>query len=83
MGFLRLGFCDFNVIKVLSSLLPSLRYPLFAFLSQLSLILFSLLSFSGERNGGLVWAQSCSQNRPQTPAHKALCGLAVGNDADE
>ncbi|WP_218574408.1 hypothetical protein, partial [Plesiomonas shigelloides] len=50
------GFFDFNVIAVLSSLFPSQRYPLFAFLSQLSFILFSLLSFSGELNSGLVWA---------------------------
>ncbi|MFL1806053.1 hypothetical protein, partial [Plesiomonas shigelloides] len=45
-------FFDFNVIAVLSSLLPSL----FAILSQLSLILFSVLSFSIGLNGGLVWA---------------------------
>ncbi|WP_230401169.1 hypothetical protein, partial [Plesiomonas shigelloides] len=38
-----LGFCDFNVIAVLSSLFPSQRYPLFAFLSQHFLILFSSL----------------------------------------
>lgn len=63
MGFLRLGIFDFNVIAVLSSLFPSQRFPLFAFLSQLSLILFSVLSFSGELNGGLVWAQSYGQNR--------------------
>ncbi|MEJ8679200.1 hypothetical protein P0C22_11640, partial [Plesiomonas shigelloides] len=70
-------------VAVLSSLLPSLRYPLFAFLSQLSLILFSLLSFSGERNGGLVWAQSCGQNRNHQSIRRYVCGLAVGNDADE
>ncbi|SPZ45487.1 Uncharacterised protein [Plesiomonas shigelloides] len=56
MGFLRLGFFDFNVIAVLSSILPSQRYSPFAFLSQLSLILFSLLLFLSELNGGLVWA---------------------------
>ncbi|MCX2498073.1 hypothetical protein, partial [Plesiomonas shigelloides] len=40
------GFCDFNVIAVLSSLFPTQRYPLFAFLSQRLLTLFSVLSFS-------------------------------------
>ncbi|MEO3988166.1 hypothetical protein, partial [Plesiomonas shigelloides] len=49
------AFRDFNVIEVLSSLLPFQRYSLFAFLSQLSLIIFSLLLFSIELNGGLVW----------------------------
>ncbi|MFL1804973.1 hypothetical protein, partial [Plesiomonas shigelloides] len=82
-AFFVFGFCDFNVIAVLSSLFPSLRYPLFVFSSQLLLILFSVLLFSGELNSGLVWAQSCSQNRPQTPEHKTQCCLTVGYDADE
>ncbi|MFL1915510.1 hypothetical protein ACJW8B_08910 [Plesiomonas shigelloides] len=53
---MRLGIFDFNVIAVLSSLFPSQRDSLFAFLSQLSLILFSVLSFSGELNSELAWA---------------------------
>ncbi|MFL1916936.1 hypothetical protein ACJW8B_16295, partial [Plesiomonas shigelloides] len=57
------GIFDFNVIAVLSSLLPFWCFPLFAFLSQLSLILFSVFLFSGEINGGLAWAQSYGQNR--------------------
>ena len=80
MGFLRLGFCDFNVIEVLSSLLPSQRYSPFAFLSQLSLILFYLLLFSGELNGGLAWAQSCGQNRRRQRIRRYV---ALLNDADE
>ncbi|MEL4205028.1 hypothetical protein P0W48_17030, partial [Plesiomonas shigelloides] len=75
-----LGFCDFNVIKVLSSLLPSLRYPLFAFSSQRLLILFSLLSFSIGLNGGLAWAQNCGQNRNHQNIRRYVA-LSLANDA--
>ncbi|MCQ8859790.1 hypothetical protein, partial [Plesiomonas shigelloides] len=47
------AFCvwdfGFNVIAVLSSLLPSQRYSPFAFLSQLSFILFSVAGWRGRR----------------------------------
>ncbi|WP_435132788.1 hypothetical protein [Plesiomonas shigelloides] len=64
---MRLGFCDFNVIAVLSSLLPSLRYPLFALLFQRLLTLFSVLLFLSELNsgGGGVGAELWSE--PQLP----------------